>query len=132
MVPGVTDFIARHRELPMAVASNAEPANIQFVLQSAQLAPFFRAVVDGHQVSRPKPAPDVFLKAAEEIGIAPRDCIVFEDSYSGVQAGLAAGMRVVGLLTTHDELPGTSLAVRSFLAPELEAWLSATMSANGG
>ncbi len=100
-----------------------------FVLDAAGLAPFFRAVVDGHQVSNPKPAPDVFLKAAELLGAEPRDSIVFEDSYSGVQAGLAAGMRVVGLRTTHHELPGTSLAVDNFLAPELGTWMRDTITA---
>jgi beta-phosphoglucomutase len=128
IVPGVRDFIERHRDLPMAVASNAEPENIHFVLNAAGLAPFFRAVIDGHQVSRPKPAPDVFLKAAESLGVAPEDCIVFEDSYSGVQAGVAAGMPVIGLLTTHPELPGTRLAVRDFRSGQLEAFISATMS----
>jgi beta-phosphoglucomutase len=127
LVPGVREFLARYCELPMAVASNAEHANVSFVLEKTGLGSFFRAVVDGHQVSNPKPAPDVFLKAAELLGAEPRDCIVFEDSYSGVQAGLAAGMRVVGLRTTHDELPGTSLAVDNFLAPELEKWMRDTM-----
>jgi beta-phosphoglucomutase family hydrolase len=131
MVPGVRDFLARHRDLPMAVASNAEPENVTFVLQRAGLAPFFRAIVDGHQVSRPKPAPDVFLKAAELLNAPPQTCIVFEDSYSGVEAGVAAGMRVVGLRTTHHELPGVSIAVDDFVSPELEAWMFATMSAIG-
>ena len=129
IVPGAREFLARHQALPMAVASNAEEANVSFVLKTAGLAQFFRAVVDGHQVSNPKPAPDVFLKAAELLGVEPRDCIVFEDSYSGVQAGLAAGMRVVGIRTTHEELPGTALAVDNFLAPELGAWMAANTRA---
>ena len=112
LVPGVREFLERHRDLPKAVASNAEAENVKFVLESAELGSFFRVVVDGHQVSRPKPAPDVFLKAAELLGAAPRDCIVLEDSYSGVEAARAAGMRVVGLRTTHEELPGTAIAAR--------------------
>ena len=131
IVPGLRQFLERHRDLPMAVASNAEPENVIFVLESAGLASYFRAVVDGHQVRDPKPAPDVFLKAAELLGAAPRDCVVFEDSYSGVQAGIAAGMQVVGIRTTHDELPGTRLAVDDFLAPELERFMRDTMAASG-
>ena len=131
LVPGVREFLARHRDLPMAIASNAEAANVQFVLDSAGLRPFFRVIVDGHQVSRPKPAPDVFLKAAELLRIPARDCIVLEDSYSGVEAGLAAGMRIVGLRTTHDALPGTDLAVSDFLAPELEKWLGDKIASVG-
>jgi beta-phosphoglucomutase len=131
LVPGVRGFLERHRNLPLAVASNAEAENVKFVLQAAGLGTFFRAVVDGHQVSRPKPAPDVYLKTAELLEVPPSGCIVFEDSYSGVQAAMDAGMRVVGLRTTHEELPGTSIAVDDFLAPELEVWLGATIAAIG-
>jgi beta-phosphoglucomutase len=80
--------------------------------------------VNGHQVTHPKPHPEVYLRAAEELQVPPEDCIVFEDSYTGVAAGLAAGMRVVGVETTHGDLPGVSLAVRDFNNPALEAWLS--------
>jgi beta-phosphoglucomutase-like phosphatase (HAD superfamily) len=80
-------------------------------------------------VANPKPAPDVFLKAAELLQADPHNCIVFEDSYSGVAAGKAAGMAVVGLRTTHSELPGTRLAVDDFRAPELETWLETGMVA---
>jgi beta-phosphoglucomutase family hydrolase len=131
LVPGVRGFIARHRDLPMAIASNAEMANVQFVLEAAGLRSYFRAIVDGHQVSRPKPAPDVFLKAAELLASAPRDCIVLEDSYSGVEAALAAGMRVIGVRTTHHDLPGAAIAVDNFLAPELERWLGDTITSVG-
>ncbi len=124
LVPGVREFLQRHRDLPMAVASNAEPENIKFVLQAAGLGAFFRHVVDGHQVRNPKPAPDVYLKAAQLLPASPHDCIVFEDSYSGVEAALAAGMRVIGLRTTHSDLPGTVIAVDDFLAPELEICLA--------
>jgi len=55
-------------------------------------------VVDGHQVARPKPYPDIYLRAAELVGVRPEECIVFEDSHSGVAAGLAAGMRLSDLL----------------------------------
>jgi beta-phosphoglucomutase family hydrolase len=123
LVPGLREFLERHRDLPKAVASNAEAANVEFVLEAAKLTPYFRAVVDGHQVANPKPAPDVFLRAAGLLGARPEDCIVFEDSYGGVAAGVAAGMQVAGLRTTYAELPGASLTIDDFLAPELETWL---------
>ncbi len=132
LVPGVHSFLARYRQLPMAVASNAEMENVRMVLNLSGLAEFFRVIVDGHQVSNPKPAPDVFLKAAELLGAAPQDCIVFEDSYSGVQAGIAAGMQVAGLRTTHPELPGTAIAADNFLAPELDAWMKTRMRQHPG
>jgi beta-phosphoglucomutase family hydrolase len=125
MPAGLRRFLDAHRSAPMALASNAEPENIAFVLEESGLAKYFRVVVDGHQVERPKPFPDIYLRAAELLGEAPGDCIVFEDSYSGVEAARAAGMRVVGLRTTHGELPGADIAIDDFLSEELEAWLGA-------
>jgi beta-phosphoglucomutase-like phosphatase (HAD superfamily) len=74
-------------------------------------------------VARPKPAPDVYLRAAELLNIPPRNCVVFEDSPVGVAAALTAGMRVVGVLT-HSSLSGVLFSVTSFLDPELDSWLS--------
>jgi beta-phosphoglucomutase len=123
IVRGLREFLMRHRDLPMAVATNAMRENVTFVLQQAGIADFFRVMVDGDQVRNPKPAPDIYLKAAELLSAAPEDCIVFEDSYSGVQAGIAAGMRVIGIRTTHAELAGTALDVDDFLAPELDPFM---------
>jgi beta-phosphoglucomutase family hydrolase len=124
LVPGICEFIERHRNLPMGVATNAEAANVDFVLDGAGLRGFFRVIVDGHQVTRPKPWPDIYLAAAQALGVSPADCIVFEDSHAGVAAGLAAGMRVVGLTTTHDDLSGVSLVIRDFQDAALEDWLA--------
>jgi beta-phosphoglucomutase len=124
LVPGVREFLETHRHQRLGVATNAEPANVEFVLNQAKLRPYFRVVVDGHQVPNPKPHPDIYLKAAERLGAAPRDCVVFEDSYTGIDAARAAGMAVVGLRTTHEELPGVDLAIRDFHSPELEPWLA--------
>jgi beta-phosphoglucomutase len=124
LVPGLSGFLERHPDLPKAVASNAEPANIGFVLQKAGLGRFFPVVVDGQQVANPKPHPDVYLRAAELLGIAPAACVVFEDSHGGVAAGLAAGMRVIGVTTTYKDLPGASLLVKDFNDPALEKWLA--------
>jgi HAD superfamily hydrolase (TIGR01509 family) len=124
LVPGLVTFLERHRELPMAVATNAERANVEFVLCAASLERFFRVTVDGQQVEKPKPYPDVYLRAAGLLGVPPAECVVFEDSYGGVAAGLAAGMRVIGVTTTYAELPGTSLLVRDFSDPALDAWLA--------
>jgi beta-phosphoglucomutase len=127
LVPGLRPFLDRHRDLPLAVASNAEPENVAFVLDEARLRPYFRAVVDGQQVHNPKPHPDVYLRAAELLESEPANCVVFEDSYSGAAAAVAAGMRVIGLRTTYDNLPGTVLTIDNFLSGELESWLQAKM-----
>jgi beta-phosphoglucomutase len=124
LVPGVADFVHRHQGVPMAVATNGEKANADMALDGAGLAQFFRVTVTGGDVVNPKPHPDIYLKAAQLLGVKPEDCIVFEDSHAGVQAGLAAGMRVVGLSTTHHELPGVSLLIPDFNDPALELALS--------
>jgi HAD superfamily hydrolase (TIGR01509 family) len=126
-VPGVFEFLERHRHVAKAVASNAEPANIDFVLGEFGLAQFFQVTIDGFQVTRPKPFPDIYLKAAEELKTRPKNCIVFEDSPTGVQAGRAAGMRIVGVETTPADLGAVDLHVKDFLDPQLEPWLQAHM-----
>jgi beta-phosphoglucomutase family hydrolase len=124
LVPGLREFLERHRHQPLGIATNAEPENVAFLLDTARLRPYFRAVVDGHQVERPKPHPDIYLRAAELLGAPPEDCVVFEDSLTGIQAARAAGMAVVGVGTTHDELPGVDLEIRDFTSPALEPWLA--------
>jgi beta-phosphoglucomutase family hydrolase len=123
LVPGVREFIQRHSDLPMAVASNAEADNVNFVLDRTRLRPYFSAVVDGHQVRNPKPHPDIYLLAAQQLKVAPERCIVFEDSPTGAAAGAAAGMKVIGLRTTFVNLPEVVLTVDNFMSGDLESWL---------
>jgi HAD superfamily hydrolase (TIGR01509 family) len=132
LVPGVVEFISRRRGLPMAVATNAESANLDFVLDEAALRPLFRVVLNGHQVAKPKPHPAIYLRAADLLGVDPEFCIVFEDSHAGVQAGLAAGMRVIGVSTTHADLSGVSLLISDFNDPALEPWLTGSVARSTG
>lgn len=125
LVPGIAEWLSCLSPAPIALATNAERANVDFVLDRANFRRHFQVIVDGFQVPRPKPAPDVFLRAAAGLGIPPRNCVVFEDSPVGVAAGLAAGMRVAGILTHETALQGTTLAVPDFRDPSLALWLSA-------
>src|SRR5262249_13277041 len=130
LVPGVTHLLQNCNGAPVGLATNAEPANVDFVLDGvfigeAPLRNCFRAVVDGHQVTRPKPDPEVYLRVAALLGFEPRNCVVFEDSRSGVEAARASGARVVGLRTTHKEFKNIALAVDDFRDPELKKWLEA-------
>ena len=124
LVPGVRDFLELHRDLALGVATNAEAPNVDFVLDAAGLRQFFRSVVNGHQVTHAKPHPEIYLRVARALGKPPENCLVFEDSYTGVEAGLAAGMRVIGITTTHRDLPGVSLQIPDFRDPALETWLA--------
>jgi beta-phosphoglucomutase len=128
LVPGIRPFLQAVSALPLGLASNAERPNIDFVLDGAGLRSHFRSIVDGSQVRHPKPAPDVYLKAAQQLGVQPSACIVFEDSPVGVEAAVSAGMRVVGLLTHEPSLQHVELAVPDFLDPRLHHWLHAQAS----
>ena len=123
LVPGVREFIVRHQDSALAVATNAELANLDFVLNAAGLRSLFRVLVHGHDVARPKPHPDIYLHAARMLGVTPQDCVVFEDSVTGVRAARAAGMRVVGVTTTLPSFDDVDLTIRDFLDPALEPWL---------
>ncbi len=83
------------------IASAAPKENRDFVLDRLGLRARFRCVVGAEEVTRGKPAPDLFLKAAERLGVAPSEALVFEDAHLGVTAARAAGMRAVGITTTE-------------------------------
>jgi HAD superfamily hydrolase (TIGR01509 family) len=125
LVPGIREFLEWADSVPLAVASNAEPANVEFVLDSAGLRRWFDVIVDGHQVQRPKPYPDIYELTAKLLGIPPDHCIIFEDSPPGVAAGRTAGSKVVGVLTLAGSLPGVDFAIRDFCDPALKSWFQA-------
>jgi beta-phosphoglucomutase len=101
-IQGFEAFVtaARAQGVKLAVATSAPPANIVFTLDELDLRRHFDAVVGAADVARGKPHPDVFLKAAEKLGVDPRDCIVFEDAPMGVEAARRAGMKAVVITTT--------------------------------
>ena len=122
-VPGLLEFLQRHKAIPKAIGSNAELANIDFVVDRFGLRGYFDVIVSGNHVQRPKPFPDVYLKAAELLRVPAPGCIVFEDSPTGVEAARAAGMRVVAIETTPTQFRGVDLTAPDFLDPNLEEWL---------
>jgi HAD superfamily hydrolase (TIGR01509 family) len=85
----------------LAVASGSERLVVEAVLALRGLRRCFTATVSGSEVARGKPAPDIFLRAAELLGVTPKDCWVIEDSKPGVAAALAAGMAVIAITNTH-------------------------------
>ncbi len=85
------------RGVKTAVASGSSHASIEHHLRELGVYERFDAIVGGHDVEHGKPAPDIFLLAAQKMGADPSDCIVFEDSENGIRAGHAAGMRVIGI-----------------------------------
>lgn len=102
------------RQLPLAIASNAITGYIEDALTGLGLIDYFpvRASID--QVPEGKPAPDVYLRAAERLGIDPENCLAFEDSRVGVQAAASAGMRVIAVPGPHDHKNGFHKAWRMY------------------
>jgi beta-phosphoglucomutase-like phosphatase (HAD superfamily) len=97
------------------VGSSTPRINIETIFGMTGLAKFFRAVVTAEDVKNGKPAPDVFLTAAERIGATPERCVVFEDALVGIEAAHAGGMKCVAVATTNplDVLGHADLAVAS-------------------
>src|SRR5438034_7723918 len=100
----------------LAVASGSEQAVVHEVLALQGLRRFFPVIVSSADVTRGKPAPDLFLRAAELLEVPPTDCWVIEDSKPGVAAALAAGMRVIAITNTHpaEELRQATHVVRTY------------------
>ncbi|ALO08039.1 Putative phosphatase [Streptomyces venezuelae] len=95
-VPGAPAFMASIAALPFALVTSADEALAQARMGAADL-PMPATRVTAESVGASKPDPEGFLKGAAELGFAPADCVVFEDSEAGIQAGRAAGMRIVGV-----------------------------------
>ena len=87
--------------IDMAIATSGIQVNIDFMFRHIPIGQFFKKVINSDDITKGKPDPEIFLNTAKALGVAPENCIVFEDSTAGVESGKAAGMKVVALTTTH-------------------------------
>jgi beta-phosphoglucomutase family hydrolase len=120
-LPGLRALMeeCRSEAIPLAVASSAMTKNVDFVVDSLQLRPYFTSIVTGDNVSHPKPDPEIYLKTAERLRLAPAKCVAFEDSFVGIEAAKRAGMKCVAIASTFpaEELGSQTqadLVVKSF------------------
>lgn len=97
ILPGVLPFLTELRAAGIKIALGSASKNAPLILQQVKITHFFDAVIDGNKVSKAKPDPEVFLKAAEALGVDPSRCVVFEDAEAGVEAALSGNMRCVGV-----------------------------------
>lgn len=111
-VSGIPEFLRSIEEkgLTTAVASSSDYKLINLILDRLKIAQYFDSVTSGSDVKRGKPSPDVFLLAAERIGIGPSECLVVEDSENGVKAAKAAGMKALGYINPTSGKQDLSLA----------------------
>lgn len=100
--PGLVDIIKEFKSmgLTIAVGSSGMRKNVDFVLEKCGIAQYFDAIADGDMITKAKPDPEVFLLAAKMLGRSSEECLVFEDSFAGIEAARAAGMKVIALTTT--------------------------------
>jgi beta-phosphoglucomutase family hydrolase len=97
LLPGCDDLLewTAKNEMPVALATAGDATNIEFTLDGLEIRSYFSALVGGEDVTQGKPHPEVFLLAAQKLGIEPEKCLVFEDSPAGVEAARLAGMKCI-------------------------------------
>lgn len=105
-LPGVLQWLQHFSQVGWqhAVASSAPRANLEAILDVIHMRHYFGALVTAEDVSRGKPDPEVFLTAAQKLGVSPARCVVIEDAPTGVEGARRAGMACIGVLTTHERL----------------------------
>jgi beta-phosphoglucomutase len=106
----------KSRGFKTAVATSAPRANLDLIINALKIGDRMDSMMASQDVQHHKPNPEVYLKSAERVGVAPSDCVVFEDSFSGVTAGLNAGMKVVGVLSSHtkEQLPPCDFYINDY------------------
>jgi HAD superfamily hydrolase (TIGR01509 family) len=126
LLPGAVEVVQRLAEhWPLGLASSSNREVIDFVLEAAGIAKYFRATVSSEEVEHGKPAPDVYLEAARRLGLEPSRCAAVEDSRNGIRSAHTAGMRVIAIPNPHyspseDALADADLVLDSLdeLTPE--------------
>lgn len=117
-ISGILSFIddLYQNEVKLGVATSAPVANLDLVFSKMSLREKMGSILASENVTKHKPDPEVYLTSAKNLGVLPEDCVVFEDSFSGVSAALNAGMKVVGVLTSHtiEELPACNLYIKDY------------------
>ncbi|GAB3940189.1 beta-phosphoglucomutase [Spirosoma harenae] len=115
ILPGVANFFSQVRKAGLLTALGSVSKNAPLILERIGMTEAFDAIIDGTKISKGKPDPEVFTKGADELGVSPAECVVFEDAVAGVEAGKRGGIFVVGI-----GLPGI-LTLADLVAPSLES-----------
>ena len=97
VLPGAREFVESCKQAGIKTALGSASKNSATILDKVGISHLFDVVIDGNKVSKPKPDPEVFLKGAEDLGVKPQNCVVFEDAIAGIEAAVNGGMRSVGI-----------------------------------
>lgn len=117
-IPGVAKLLKflKKRGIPFAVASSGTPEKIRATLSELGFAGFFDIIVSAEDITKGKPDPEIFLKAAEKIGVNPGSCLVVEDAQAGIEAAKSAGMKCLALKSPNtygQDLSGADRIINS-------------------
>lgn len=101
---GLVDFLEllKRHQFKIALGTSAPTDNVDFVLDPLKLRQYFDVIVDGSQVKKGKPDPEIYLLCAAKLGLEPKQCVVFEDSLAGLESGQRAGCAIIGVATSHE------------------------------
>lgn len=106
----------KNHNIPMAIATSGIQVNIDFMFDNIPIRQYFDVIVNSSHISKGKPDPEIYIKTAELLNVSPQDCLVFEDAVVGINSAKAAGMKVIGVLTTHsaEELSGADTLIKDY------------------
>jgi beta-phosphoglucomutase len=126
-VPGLINILnlIKQKNLKISLASSAEKENINFILGHLSIWEYFDIITDSVTIKNGKPDPEIYLTTARSLKIKPQDCMVFEDSLSGIESAVRAGMKVIGIETTHskEEMINTEFTISDFNSPLLLSFI---------
>lgn len=117
LVKGLSQFLAKSHEagIRMAIGTSGTPENVDFVLDGCDIRSYFQVIVTANEVKEGKPHPETFLLCAEKLGVAPSECLVFEDVPKGAEAAERAGMACVIITTHHSPSAFQGISVQQFI-----------------
>jgi beta-phosphoglucomutase len=117
-IHGLLEFLKdlHDRGIVMAIATSGIQVNIDFMFQHIPIKQYFKEVIQSKDITKGKPDPEIFTKAAQAVGFPPEDCVVFEDSLAGVKAAKKAGIKVVALTTSEEkkDLKKADLVIKNY------------------
>ena len=114
ILPGILKTLNYLKEKNIMIGIGSASKNAKFIIEKLKIGPFFDVIVDGNQIVNSKPDPEVFLKGSKALGVLPENCVVFEDSDSGIQAAKAAKMTAIAI-GTPDKFSNYDFCFTNFL-----------------
>ena len=112
ILPGIVSLLEQCKQADIKIGLGSVSKNARMILEKVGIINYFDVIIDGTKISRGKPDPEVFIKGAEELGVEPWECVVFEDAPAGVEAAIRAGIKTVGI-GTNAALPNATVVYKN-------------------